>query len=92
MSRADAAKIRGMDRQTLGDWVHRFNDEGPEGLINRKGPERGRRLTQAQMRELAELVETGPDRIVLPRHGSSQRKVQTLVPGFQCCGQTAPVQ
>ena len=61
MSRADAAKIGGMDRQTLRDWVHRFNDEGPEGLINRKGPERCRRLTEAQIRELAELVETGPD-------------------------------
>jgi hypothetical protein len=25
MSRADAARIGGMDRQTLRDWVHRFN-------------------------------------------------------------------
>jgi Helix-turn-helix domain len=25
MSRAEAAKIGGMDRQTLRDWVHRFN-------------------------------------------------------------------
>lgn len=61
MSRADAAKIGGMDRQTLRDWVHRFNEEGPEGLIDRKGPARQRRLTEAQMDELAELVETGPD-------------------------------
>lgn len=61
MSRADAAKIGGMDRQTLRDWVHRFNNEGPKGLINRKGPARQRRLTEAQMCELAELVETGPD-------------------------------
>jgi transposase len=60
MSRADAARIGGMDRQTLRDWVHRFNEAGPEGLINRKGPRR-RRLNEAQMRELAELVETGPD-------------------------------
>ena len=61
MSRAEAAKIGGMDRQTLRDWVHRFNDAGPEGLINRKGPNRRRRLDDVQMRELAELVETGPD-------------------------------
>lgn len=50
-----------MDRQTLRDWVHQFNDAGPEGLTNRKGPNRRRRLDEVQMRELAELVETGPD-------------------------------
>jgi len=61
MKRSDAAKIGGMDRQTLRDWVHRFNEEGPDGLINRKGPERARRLSEEQMHELAELVETGPD-------------------------------
>jgi transposase len=27
-SRAEAAKIGGMDRQTLRDWVIRFNDQG----------------------------------------------------------------
>ncbi|WP_081726269.1 helix-turn-helix domain-containing protein [Mesorhizobium sp. L103C105A0] len=32
MSRADAARIGGMDRQTLREWVHRFNEAGPEGL------------------------------------------------------------
>jgi hypothetical protein len=31
MSRGEAAKIGAMDRQTLRDWVHRFNREGPEG-------------------------------------------------------------
>src|SRR5471030_902701 len=34
MNRTDAARIGGMDRQTLRDWVHRFNEQGPEGLIN----------------------------------------------------------
>ena len=29
MSRGEAARIGGMDRQTLRDWVHRFNEEGP---------------------------------------------------------------
>lgn len=61
MSRAEAAKVGGMDRQTLRDWAHRFNAEGPEGLKNRAGAGRRRRLTEAQMRELAEIVETGPD-------------------------------
>ncbi len=32
MNRADAAAIGGMDRQSLRDWVHRFNVDGPEGL------------------------------------------------------------
>ena len=32
LSRADAAPIGGMDGQTLRDWVHRFNERGPEGL------------------------------------------------------------
>jgi len=61
MSRADAAKVGGMDRQTLRDWVHRFNAAGPEGVRNRAGAGRPRRLTEVQMRELAEIVETGPD-------------------------------
>ena len=28
MSRTEAAKVGGMDRQTLRDWAHRFNEEG----------------------------------------------------------------
>jgi hypothetical protein len=27
-----------MDRQTLRDWVIRFNDQGPDGLINIPSP------------------------------------------------------
>lgn len=61
MSRAEAARIGGMDRQTLRDWVHRFNAEGPEGLRNRAGAGRKRRLSEARMQELADIVETGPD-------------------------------
>ncbi len=45
MSRAEAAKIGGMDRQTLRDWAHRFNAEGPDGLTNRPGAGRPRRLS-----------------------------------------------
>ncbi len=32
MNRTDAARIGGMYRQTLRDWVHRFNQQGPDGL------------------------------------------------------------
>lgn len=64
MSREAAAAVGGMDRQTLRDWVHRFNAEGPDGLMDRPRPGLRRRLSDAQMRELAQIVETGPDRSV----------------------------
>src|SRR5207247_8465591 len=37
-ARQEAAKIGGMDRQTLRDWVIRFNEQGPDGLINKASP------------------------------------------------------
>src|SRR6266542_1894862 len=37
-SRTEAAKIGGMDRQTLRDWVIRFNRQGPDGLFNIPSP------------------------------------------------------
>jgi transposase len=37
-SRADAAEIGGVDRQTLRDWVIRFNVQGPDGFINIPSP------------------------------------------------------
>jgi len=61
MNRTEAAKVGGMDRQTLRDWAHRFNEEGPKGLKNRSGAGRRRLLTAEQMRELSAIVETGPD-------------------------------
>jgi len=61
MSRTDAAKVGGMDRQTLRDWAHRFNEEGPEGLKHRSGAGRRRLLSDVQMGELSVIVETGPD-------------------------------
>ncbi len=64
MNRTEAARIGGMDRQTLRDWVHRFNEEGPDGLTNREGAGRPRLLSDEQMQELAQIVEAGPDREV----------------------------
>ena len=64
LSRSDAARIGGMDRQTLRDWVHRFNEEGPERLVNGKAPGSPPKLTRAQLEELAAVVEAGPDREV----------------------------
>ena len=64
MNRAQAARIGGMDRQTLRDWVHRFNEQGPEGLKDTWSKGNPPRLSPAQQAELAQLIETGPDRAV----------------------------
>jgi transposase len=54
--RQKAAESCGMDRQTLRDWVHRYNAEGLAGLRSRKpvGP-------RSRLTKLAALVEAGPD-------------------------------
>jgi transposase len=59
--RKTAAETCGMDRQTLRDWVHRYNAEGLEGLSNRRSPGPPPRLSPAQKAELARLVREGPD-------------------------------
>src|SRR4051812_22779796 len=64
MSRTDAARIGGMDRQCLRDWVHRFNERGPDGLKDNWSKGKPPRLCANQQAELARLVETGPDRAV----------------------------
>jgi putative transposase len=57
-SRDEAAKIGGMDRQTLRDWVIRFNEQGPHGLINIPSP--GVQLDATHRAFLARIVEEGP--------------------------------
>ena len=64
MSRAAAARIGGMERQSLRDWAHRFNAEGPSGLRNRKAPGASAKLTAAQSADLAAVVESGPDPVL----------------------------
>jgi transposase len=61
MSREAAARIGGMDRQTLRDWVHAFNAQGPDGLVNGKAPGAKPKLSAAQRAEVARIVEGGPD-------------------------------
>jgi transposase len=61
MDREAAARIGGMDRQTLRDWVHRFNEQGPAGLVNVKPCGRPPKLSAEQKEELQQLVEAGPD-------------------------------
>jgi hypothetical protein len=48
MDRGAAARIGGMDRQTLRDCVHRFNALGPEGLIDNRTEAPKPRLSEDQ--------------------------------------------
>jgi len=64
--RTEAAQLCGMDRQTLRDWVHRYNADGIEGLSNRTSPGRPAALDPEQMARLKALVLAGPDRA---KHG-----------------------
>lgn len=59
--RETAARSCGMERQTLRDWVHRYNAEGLAGLCNRRSSGRPPRLTAEQKAVLAAQVEQGPD-------------------------------
>ena len=78
--RTTAAEICGMDRQTLRDWVHRYNAEGLAGLANRGAPARPRRLSPAALTEVATWVEIGPDPerdgVVRWRRRDLQRRIE----------------
>jgi transposase len=59
-SRAAAATAGGMDRQTLRDWVIRFNEHGPDGLINAASPGAPPKLDDEHRAFLSQAVEEGP--------------------------------
>jgi transposase len=61
MSREAAAGRAGMDRQTLRDWVIRFNAEGIEGLRDRPKSGRPTWLNEGQQAAFKALVLRGPD-------------------------------
>jgi RecD/TraA family predicted helicase len=67
MDGRSAAKIGGMDRQTLRDWVHRFNASGPDELIDNwtEGPtgRAAKRMTEAtgvEAKTIHRLLEVDP--------------------------------
>jgi len=58
--RNEAARLAGVGLQIIRDWVVRFNAEGPDGLMNRKGSGPPSRLGDAQRAALKKAVEDGP--------------------------------
>jgi transposase len=75
-----AARQSGMDRQTLRDWVHRYNAEGIAGLLDRPhGGGAQRKLTAMQESEVADWVRSGPvletDGVVRWRRSDLGRKI-----------------
>ena len=61
MSRAEAARLAGMERQALRDAVVRYNAEGIAGLHDRPKPGRPQRLSEAEQAALAVRVFRDPD-------------------------------
>ena len=76
-----------MDRQTLRDWVHRFNAQGPDGLkdIRSKGhpsrlaPEQLAALNDAHRAALGAIVESGPTPAI---HGVVRWRIVDLCQWF----------
>src|SRR3954463_16340103 len=61
MTRAEPARLAGMERQALRDAVVRYNAEALAGLHNRPRPGPKSRLTDDQFAQLRRLVLDGPD-------------------------------
>jgi len=61
MSRAEAARLAGMERQALRDAVVRYNAEGLEGLDDRPKGHPPKRLTEGEEAALAAVILKGPD-------------------------------
>jgi hypothetical protein len=80
-SRAEAAKVGGMDRQTLRDWVIRFNEQGPDGLINVPAPGAPAKLNKGHRAFLAlDAHGNGPRcaQISGPTVGARQRSLPSI--------------
>lgn len=61
MTRAEAARLAGMERQALRDAVVRYNAEGLAGLADRLRRGRQARLDEGRRAALRDLVVAGPD-------------------------------
>jgi transposase len=61
MSRKEVAEAAGMDRQTLSDWVIRYNAHGPDGLCDCWSDGRPARLRPDEQAELIRIGLEGSD-------------------------------
>jgi transposase len=61
MSRAEAARLAGMERQALRDAVVRYNADGVDGLMDRPKGRPPRRLTPGEEVTLIAVILRGPD-------------------------------
>jgi transposase len=75
-NRSTAAEIGGVTLQSVRDWVLRFNEAGPQGLVNGKAPGPPRKLNDHQRQALKEIVEVGP---VPAAHGVVRWRLIDLV-------------
>lgn len=76
MRRDEAARLAGMDRQTLRDWVVRYNERGVAGLNNRTAPGRQPYLSEGQQAALKAIILAGPDPV---REGVCRWRIVDLV-------------
>ena len=79
--RAEAAKIGAMDRQTLRDWVIRFNKAGPDGLLDRSKGHARCRLDEGQLAVLKTWMLRGPRSGARWRVGLADRGCDRLLSG-----------
>lgn len=79
-SRQKAASSCGMDRQSLRDWVHRYNAAGLAGLSNKRAPGSPPKLDKQQSAMVAGWVRAGPqlaeDGVVRWRRIDLARKIE----------------
>jgi transposase len=75
-TRSHAARLAGVGLQIVRDWVLRFNEHGPDGLITRKAPGRASILDAAKRAALRDVLEQGPIPAV---HGVVRRRLIDLV-------------
>src|SRR3712207_6097830 len=75
LPREAAARLAGMTGQTLGDWVHRYNEEGMEGLRDRPRSGRPPRLDDGRQASLKAWILRGPK---LKRDGCVAWRIRDL--------------
>jgi transposase len=59
-TRTEAARLGGVTRQIIRDWVMRFNARGAAGLLDGKSPGQPTRLNDVQRQAIVRMIESGP--------------------------------